>query len=120
MDKLFLSVFNMSLTASLVIAAIMLARIPLKKAPKTISYALWAVAGFRLVFPFSFESVFSLIPFKSAPIPVDIATQPITLKHRLSSDFSGRKSTFRRCYQRKKDVILSCTSEHISSGTTML
>ncbi|MGI1660244.1 MAG: M56 family metallopeptidase [Desulfitobacterium sp.] len=77
MDKLFLSVFNMSLTASFVIAAIMLARIPLKKAPKTISYALWAVAGFRLVFPFSFESVFSLIPFKSAPIPADIATQPI-------------------------------------------
>jgi hypothetical protein len=75
MDKLFLSVLNMSLTASFVIAAIMLARLPLKKAPKIISYCLWAVAGFRLVFPFSFESVFSLLPFKSAPIPTDIAMQ---------------------------------------------
>jgi beta-lactamase regulating signal transducer with metallopeptidase domain len=75
MDKLFLSVLNMSLTASFVIAAIMLARLPLKKAPKIISYCLWAIAGFRLVFPFSFESVFSLIPFKSAPIPTDIAIQ---------------------------------------------
>ncbi len=77
MDKLFLSVLNMSLTASFVIAAIMLARLLLKKAPKVISYAMWAVAGFRLAFPFSFESVLSLIPFKAAPIPADIAAQPI-------------------------------------------
>ena len=77
MKDMFISVLNMSLTASYVIAAIMLARLFLKKAPKIISYALWAVAGFRLVFPFSFESVFSLIPFKSAPIPADITMQPI-------------------------------------------
>ena len=77
MEDLFISVLNMSLTASYVITAIMLARLFLKKAPKAISYALWAVAGFRLVFPFSFESVLSLIPFKSAPIPADIAMQPI-------------------------------------------
>lgn len=67
----------MSLTSSYVIAAIMLARLILKKAPKVVSYALWAVAGFRLVFPISFESVFSLIPFKSQPIPQDIAVRAI-------------------------------------------
>lgn len=77
MENIFLSVLNMGLTGSYVIAAIMLARLLLKKAPKIVSYALWAVAGFRLIFPFSFESVFSLIPFNSAPIPVDIAMQPI-------------------------------------------
>ena len=77
MDKLFLSVLNMSLTGAFVVAAICLARLPLKKAPKIISYALWAVAGFRLVFPFTIESVFSLIPFKAQPIPPDIALQPI-------------------------------------------
>ncbi len=77
MDELFISVLNMSLTASYVIAAIILARLFLKKAPKVISYILWAVVGFRLTFPFSFESVFSLIPFQSAPIPADIAIQPI-------------------------------------------
>jgi beta-lactamase regulating signal transducer with metallopeptidase domain len=49
----------------------------LKKAPKIISYCLWAIAGFRLVFPFSIESVFSLIPFKSQTIPLDISMQPI-------------------------------------------
>jgi beta-lactamase regulating signal transducer with metallopeptidase domain len=67
----------MSLTGSYVIAAIILARLLLKKAPKIISYVLWAVAGFRLIFPFSFESVFSLIPFNSAPIPADIAMRQI-------------------------------------------
>lgn len=77
MENMFLSVLNMSLTASFVIAAIMLARLPLKKAPKIISYCLWAVAGFRLVFPFTLESVFSLLPFKSAPIPQDIAMQAV-------------------------------------------
>ena len=77
MEDMFISVLNMSLTASYVIAVIMLARLFLKKAPKIVSYALWAVVGFRLVFPFSFESVFSLIPFKSAPIPAEIAMQPI-------------------------------------------
>jgi len=69
MSQLFLTVLNMSLTASVVIATIMLARILLKRAPKVISYVLWVVAGFRLVFPFSFESVFSLIPFKTQLIP---------------------------------------------------
>ncbi|MCL2058262.1 MAG: hypothetical protein FWH01_04270 [Oscillospiraceae bacterium] len=77
MDKLFLAILNMSLTGAFVIAAICVARLPLKKAPKSISYCLWAVAGFRLVFPFSVESVFSLIPFKAQTIPPDIAMQPI-------------------------------------------
>ena len=77
MDKLFLAILNMSLTGAFVIAAICVARLPLKKAPKIISYCLWAVAGFRLVFPFSIESVFSLIPFKAQTIPHDIATQTI-------------------------------------------
>ena len=77
MDNLFLTVLNMSFIGAFVIAAICLARLPLKKAPKIISYCLWAVAGFRLVFPFSIESMFSLIPFKSTPIPPDIAMQAV-------------------------------------------
>ncbi len=77
MQDMFLSVLNMSLTASYVIAVIILVRLFLKKAPKAISYALWSAAGFRLVFPISFESVFSLIPFKPEPIPHDVALQII-------------------------------------------
>ena len=77
MVELFLTILNMSLTGAFVIAAICLARLPLKKAPRISSYCLWAVAGFRLVFPFSIESAFSLIPFKAQTIPPDIAMQSI-------------------------------------------
>jgi len=77
MDAIFITILNMSLTAGFVIAAIMVARIPLKKAPKVISYILWAVAGFRLLSPIAFESAFSLLPYKSALIPQDIAIQAI-------------------------------------------
>ena len=77
MTKLFLAVLNMSLTGAFVIAAICLARLLLKKAPKIISYCLWTVVGFRLLFPFSIESIFSLVPFKAQTIPPDIVMQPI-------------------------------------------
>ena len=74
MGKLFLTILNMSLTGAFVVAVICLARLLLKKAPKIISYCLWVVAGFRLAFPFSIESLYSLIPFKAQPIPPDIVT----------------------------------------------
>jgi len=79
MDSLFLTILNMSITGAFVIAAICLARLPLRKAPKIISYCLWAVVGFRLVFPFSIESMFSLIPFNATVIPPDIASY--TVRH---------------------------------------
>lgn len=81
MEKLFLTVLNMSLTGAFVIAVICLARLALKKAPKIISYALWGVAGFRLAFPFSIQGMFSLLPFNSAPIPQDIAMQAVPRIH---------------------------------------
>ena len=62
MDKVFVQILNMSLTASYVIFFVLLARLMLKKAPKIFSYALWSVVLFRLICPFSFESVLSLIP----------------------------------------------------------
>ena len=62
MDSLFLSVLNMSLVGGLVIIAIVLARLPLKKVPKIFSYCLWLVAAFRLVVPYSWDSVFGIIP----------------------------------------------------------
>ena len=77
MDKIFLTVLNMTFTASFVITAIIIARLFLKRTPKVISYILWAVAGFRLVFPFSFESVLSLMPFSAHPIPQDILEQAL-------------------------------------------
>lgn len=51
----------MSFTASYVIFFILLARLALQKAPKIFSYALWGVALFRLICPWSFASVWSLL-----------------------------------------------------------
>lgn len=75
----------MSLTASYVIIFVMIARLLLKKAPKVISYALWSVVAFRLLCPFSFESLISLIPARSAAIPQNIVFQQ-------SSQMSNRVS----------------------------
>lgn len=58
---------NMSLTASVAIVFVLLVRLMLKKAPKVISYALWAVVLFRLLCPVSIESSFSLFGLMDAP-----------------------------------------------------
>lgn len=62
MDDLFLNVLNISITSAWVVIGVMIVRLILKKAPKWISCILWALVGIRLVFPFSIESVVSLIP----------------------------------------------------------
>ena len=71
MEKLFLTIFNMSLTASIVLLVAMLIRVFLKKVPRWISCVLWGMVAFRLVCPFSLESVFSLMPSEK-PIPPEI------------------------------------------------
>lgn len=71
MEKIFLDVLNRSLTASILIAAVVVIRFALKKAPKWVTCLLWGVVGFRLLCPFTIESGFSLIPAKE-PIPSDI------------------------------------------------
>jgi beta-lactamase regulating signal transducer with metallopeptidase domain len=77
MDKLFLCVLNMSLTASFVIAAVWLARLVLRRirAPKVVAYALWAVVLFNLLCPRKPSSALSLNPLKAAPIPLDAGMQ---------------------------------------------
>lgn len=74
-ETLFLQILNMSLTAGFVILVVIVARLLLKKAPRAISYALWAVVLFRLVCPFSFESAISLLPVSTNPIPQEIMYQ---------------------------------------------
>ena len=62
MTALFITIFSMSISATIVALAIMLIRIPMKKAPKIFSYALWGVVLFRLFCPFNIESNFSFMP----------------------------------------------------------
>ena len=61
-DRLYMGVLDMSKTAAMVIAVVLLVRLLLKKAPKVFSYALWAVVLFRLLCPISFETPVSIVP----------------------------------------------------------
>ena len=72
MNKLFLQIINMSITSTYVILFIIIVRFFMKKIPKIFSYRLWGIAFFRLIFPFSFESIFSLISINTKPIPENI------------------------------------------------
>lgn len=64
MESAFLTVLNMSITAGYVIAAVLLIRLLLIRAPKKYSYLLWSVVGFRLCCPYSFQNLFSIFSLK--------------------------------------------------------
>lgn len=62
MEGLFTTVLSMSFAGSWAIAAVLAARLLLKKAPKILSYALWAVVLVRLLMPVSFSSPYFGVP----------------------------------------------------------
>ena len=62
MEGLFTTVVSLSATGSIVIAAVLVARLLLKRAPKILSYALWAVVLIRLLVPVSFSSPYYGVP----------------------------------------------------------
>lgn len=73
MTDLFLRLVDMSISASWVVLAVLAARLVLKKAPKAMRCALWALVAVRLVCPFSLESTLSLIP-EADPLPEEVQT----------------------------------------------
>lgn len=76
MSAVFITVLNMSLTASYAALAVIIVRYLLKKAPKVFSYALWLVVLLRLIIPFSFTSSLSLLPGETNVIPQEIVASP--------------------------------------------
>ena len=76
-NTLFPAVLNMSLTASVIILVVLMARLAIKRAPRWCSYALWSVVLFRLLCPVSVSSALSL--FNLARAPVSTGRGPITV-----------------------------------------
>lgn len=74
MENVFITVLNMSITASYFAAALIALRFIFRKLPKWISCVLWGLVGLRLILPFSFESILSLIP-SAQTVPTDIMYQ---------------------------------------------
>jgi len=77
MEELFLKVLNLSFSGSIAILYIIFMRFFLKGVPKIFSYILWIIPCFRLICPFSFESILSIFPTKVYPIPEDIVYMQI-------------------------------------------
>ena len=75
MSELFLKIVNMSISASWVVIAVLTLRFCLKKAPKWVNVLLWGIVAARMVFPFSIESVLSLIPSAETISPTVIMEQ---------------------------------------------
>lgn len=71
MEKFFITILNMSISAGYMIITITAARFLLKKIPKNIICLLWILAGINLICPFSIKSMFSLLPSSEA-IPENI------------------------------------------------
>ena len=62
LDELFMRILDLTKAGSIVILAVIAVRFLLKKAPKVISYALWAVVLFRLLCPVTLELPMSVMP----------------------------------------------------------
>lgn len=61
-------ILNMTLTASVVIALVLLVRLALRRAPRVCSYALWLVVLFRLLCPVSLTANISLMGLLDTPV----------------------------------------------------
>lgn len=82
MEALFSKILNMSLTASIIIALVLLVRLLLKNAPKIYSYVLWSVVLFRLLCPLSFSAGMSILglthlPVSTSPGISTVSYQPV-------------------------------------------
>ena len=67
LQNLFSAVLNMTITGSIVILCVLLARLALGKAPRVFSCALWLVVLFRLLCPVSVSGPVSVLEIVDAP-----------------------------------------------------
>ena len=75
MGTLFIKVIEISIVASFLMLAVIIFRLPLKKAPKWFMGVLWAIVALRLLFPFQIESKvgsFVAVHFSDADYDVSI------------------------------------------------
>lgn len=61
-------ILNMTLTASIVISVVLLARLALRRTPRICSYVLWLVVLFRLLCPVSLTAGISLMGLLDTPV----------------------------------------------------
>ncbi len=81
MTSLFRLMIQMSITASYVIAVVLVLRILMRRYPKKYSYYLWTAVLFRLCCPFSFRSALSIFNFsakRGEEVIIDLTGVPVS------------------------------------------
>ncbi len=68
LEEVFVQIVNMSVTAGIMVLAVILLRMLLKGMPKIYSYILWGVVLVRLICPISFETEYSLLGMLDVPV----------------------------------------------------
>lgn len=111
MTKAFAAVLNMSLSASMVILVVMLARLFLKRMPRIFSYFLWLVAFLRLLLPFVPEVDWGIVPDVRL---VEIGTG---FNFRASGDGGEQAEGFRLFYDAAKEGQEEMPDELMEHGT---
>ncbi len=114
MSEIFIHLFNLSVSTSWLIAAVVIIRLVFKKlAPRWTVCLLWAVVGLRLIVPFSIESDISLIPSSQTLNPDAINTLEVssdvisdTVSESVSDSISGEASEFRQEQSEHEPIIL--------------
>lgn len=71
MAQIFLKLLNMSITAGIIVAVVIVLRLLLRRSPKWIRCILWGMVALRLILPFSIESDVSLVP-ETEPVREEI------------------------------------------------
>lgn len=130
MEKVFISIFQMSLSASYLILAVLLVRFLLRRAPKSMRSFLWLLVGIRLVIPFSVESVFGLIPdtqavneyiYDTAQPERDILTDMPIVDSSVSQPISeSAMPVAEKHMDRTQTAIVICTKIWLAGMTLML
>lgn len=93
MDKIFVSILNMSIASCIVIAAVLLIRLIFRKAPKAFFCVLWAFVGLRLICPLTLHSPISLVPDTQPIIDDAFSQETVSVKTVTPDNNDGTEET---------------------------
>ena len=131
MANLFSNILTASFHGSIVIVAVLILRLLLKKAPRKYICYLWLLAGLRLLMPFQIQSELSLQPSTppqtairwEAPAPMELEAQANTPISQDSSaeaegtvEKGGRRGSFYRDQHRGSERLGRCDPDPLAGN----
>lgn len=80
MHNVIISIINNAWSTGLLIVAMIMVRMLLKKTPKYISCIMWWIVGIKLIFPVSIKSAFSVLPDSKAIEMINDGGRPVIVR----------------------------------------